>query len=204
MRTFLVLAICLLSFNTFSQGEDFDEDDTLELYVEYLILDEIKWTSQEFIPAEENKEWDVFTKIMYNPYVNGDALDSILKWRESKGYAPLVFNWQKQDTRMRDGMFYIAMDISKEEKSKVTMGRFEDLFPDCDCSNAIAIEVLDDSLTTKNNVPLKNYLLNDKIKRVELYYYQVRPRDHLDDPEEHLMIKIKKRFRLLSTEYPIY
>jgi hypothetical protein len=147
---------------------------------------------------------DTLSKIMYNPYVNENVLDSILSWREAHGCHPLEFDWDKSDTRMRNSMFYASMDISNLEKAKVVLGRFEEFEPECNCENNIVVDLLDDSLVNSKNIPFHEYFLDSKIKRIEVYYYQVRHSANQEDPVEHLLVKIKKRFRLLSVEYKIY
>jgi hypothetical protein len=209
MRVILLLAI-LISFSGFSQSEDFDEDDTLEFYTEYHILDHKKWTETIFEPTEENQEWDKLTKVMYNPIVNYDVLDSILRWRESKGYKPINTNWGIIDKKMGNNMSWIGMDLSKSDSDLVTMGRFEDEYPDCDCVTDIVTDILDDSTINlsgrdgKIETIFNSLLLSNRIKRIEVYYYQVSPRDNPNDDEEHLKIVIRKKFRLFSRIYNLF
>jgi hypothetical protein len=210
MKKFLILAICLISFSSFSQEEEYDEDDTLEFYTEYHLLDYKKWTETIFEPTEENREWDALSKIMYNPIVNNEVLDSVLIWRESKGYESIEVDWHIIDKKMIDNMSWIGMDLSKSDSDSVTMGRFEDAYPDCDCVNSIVTSILDDSTINltgrdaKQGTIFNSILLNDRIKRIEVYYYQVSPRDNPTDDEEHLQIVIRKKFRLFSRVYNLY
>ena len=202
----LLLSICLLSFNVHSQ-EEFNEDDTLEMYTEYHILDYKDWSEKIFEPTKENREWDKLTKVMYNPFVNYDVLDSILSWRILEGYKPIKIDYKVNDKKMSNNMSWVCMDISKTERDKVTLGRFEDLYPDCDCVNDIVRVALDDStiwIDGKKEIPFKSYLLSNKIKRIEPYYYQVSRRDNPNEHEEHLIIKIKQRFRLFEHVYNIF
>ena len=207
MKNALILIICLLSFSVYSQGEDFDEDDTLEFYKEYHILNYKKWTETIFEPTEENREWDKLTKVIYNPFVNYDVLDSILSWRILEGCKPIKIDYKVNDKKMVNNMSWICMDISKLDSDMVTLGRFEDLYPDCDCANSITSVALDDStiwVDGKKEIPFKSFLLSNKIKRIEAYYYQVSRRDDPNKHEEHLIIKIKKRFRLFENVYNIF
>ena len=158
MRIFLLLVICLLSNILFSQVEEYD--DSSEYYAEYHLLDYKEWTETIFEPTEENREWDRLTKVMYNPIVNYDALDSILKWRESKGYSPLLIDLHISDKKMVNNMSWVCMDISKIEKDKVTLGRFEDPDPNCECVPDIVNQVLSDStihLTGKKEIVFNKY-----------------------------------------------
>ena len=101
MKKFLILAICLISFSSFSQVEYFDEDDTFELITEYQLLDYTARTFLDFTPTKENIEWDNYTKVIYNPIVNNEVLDSIIKWRVSKGYSEIQVDWVLIDKKMR-------------------------------------------------------------------------------------------------------
>ena len=204
MKLLSLLLLCLLSFNGFGQYKYIDEDDTLEYYEEYTQLDHKDWSIKQFYPDSEDTEWDTLTWVRYNPYINNDILDSILNWRESKGYKPIEVKWADQDRRMIEAMVWVGMDISKEEKSKITLSRFEDEYPDCDCSNSISDNILDDSLLFSKNKAFKDYFLTDNIKRIEIYYYQVRRETNRDAREEHLIVKIKRRFRLFTVEYWIF
>lgn len=207
MKQFLILAICLISFSSFSQEEEYDEDDTLDFYREYHILDYKKWTETIFEPTEENREWDALTKVTYNPYVNSDVLDSILSWRILEGCKPIKINYKVNDKKTLNNMSWVCMDISKSDSDMVTLGRFEDMFPDCDCANSITSIALDDStiyVNGKNEITFKSYLLSNQIKRIEVYYYQVSRREDPEVNEEHLIIKIKKKFRLFENVYNIF
>jgi len=172
MKTILtLLTIILISFSGFSQYED--EDDTLEFYTEYMLIDYSDRTFFGFTPIKENIDWDQYTKIIYNPIVNYDVLDSIMKWRESKGATPILIDWDVVDKKMRDEMYFEAMDISKIEANKITLGRYEDSHPDCDCATSIVTNILDDSLIfvdDKKETVFKSYLLDEKIKRIEVYF----------------------------------
>ena len=200
MKTVLLVLLCLLTFNGFSQ----DEDDTLEMYIQYLLIDYSKWTSEEFFPSEENIELDTLSQVSYNPYINNESLDSILKWRESKGYNHIDVNWDDIDKRMKDMMFYECADVSKAEKANVVLGRFEDPFPDCDCTNSIVEQILDDDIIFGKNTPLKNYMLSNRVKRIELYYYKSNLKNSKNETKDHLLLKIKKRFGLFNVQYEVY
>lgn len=203
MRKILLLAICLFAFNVFGQYED----DTSEFYTEYILLDYSAKTLLDFEPTEENIEWDRYTKVIYNPIVNYDVIDSILNWRESKGYSKIQVDWDQIDKKMRDYMYFEGMDISKAESDKVTLGRFEDTTPDCDCAESIVSNILDDSLTYmhgKSEKSFNSYLLDPKIKRIEVYYYQVDRKNEPDKNESHLIVKIKKKYRLFAINYQIF
>lgn len=206
MRIFLLFALCLLSLNVFSQAEEY-YDDTSDFYTEYHLLDYADWTETIFEPSEENREWDRLTKVMYNPLVNYDILDSILQWRESKGCSPILIDWDIIDRKMLNNMSWASMDISKVEKDKVTLGRFEDPYPECECVSDIFNVILDDSTVYtdhKKDRIFRTYLLNSRIKRIEVYYYQVRRRDYPEEHEEHLIVRIKKKFSLFSIPYNIF
>ena len=206
MRIFLLFALCLLASRSFSQAEEY-YDDTSDFYTEYHLLDYKEWTETIFEPTEENREWDRLTKVMYNPFVNYTALDSILRWRESKGYAPLLVDLHISDEKMINDMSWTCMDISKVENDKVTLGRFEDPYPNCECVPDIINQVLSDStihLTGKKEIVFNKYLLTNRIKRIEVYYYQVRRRDAPEEHEEHLLVRIKKRFSLFYMPYYIF
>lgn len=206
MKKFLILAICLLSFSSFSQVEDFDEDDTLVLITEYQLLDYTERTFLDFTPTEENIEWDNYTKVIYNPIVNNEVLDSIIKWRVSKGYSEIQVDWVFIDKKMRDHMYFEGMDVSKSESDKITLGRFEDYSPDCDCVNSIITNILDDSLIYvdgKCERVFSSYLLDERVKRIEIYYHQVYNESKKIE-ENHLTVKIKKKFRLFAYPYKIF
>ena len=206
MKIFLLLTLCLLSSQLFSQAEEY-YDDTSDFYAEYHLLDYKEWTETIFEPTDENQEWDVLTKVMYNPFVNYSALDSILKWRESKGYIPLSLDLHISDEKMLNNMSWVCMDISKIEKDKVTLGRFEDPYPECECVADIVDQILSDStiyVTGKKEIVFNTYLLTNRIKRIEVYYYQVVRRDTPEEHEEHLLVRIKKRFSLFYIPYYIF
>jgi len=199
MRTILILAICLTSFFGFSQEES-DYEDTVDFDI-YTILDYEKWTVKELTPSEENFELSKLTRITYNPIVNLEVFDSILKFRESKGYKSLKKDYDKMQSNMFKSQVYYAMDISKTEKSKVVMRQMEGVV-DCDCGTSIVESALDDSLMYKN-IRFKELLLNKHIKEIEVNYYQVSRKNDPDKKEEHLLISIKKRFRLFKTTYEL-
>jgi hypothetical protein len=206
---FLILAICLLSFNLFGQSEEFTEDDSTDYYTEYHLLGYKPWSDEEFVPSEENIEWDKFTKIMYNPFVNNDVLDSILRWRESKGLKPIEFDRDASVGKMREEMTWTGMYLAEAEKSKVTLGIFYEEKPDCECVTDIATQILDDStifiMNKKGKEKIFNtYLLSNRIKRIEVYYYQMSRKEDPDKEEEHLVVKIKKRFSLFARPYQIF
>ena len=207
MKTILLLSICLLSFIGFGQDEYSDEDDTLEFYAEYHILDYKKWTETFFEPSEENIEWDALSKMTYNPFINYDVLDSILRWRESKGYRPIKINLKSSDKRMKDNMSWFSMDVSKADSDLVTLARLEDEYPDCDCVNSITSTLLDDStvwVDNKKETAFKTYLLTNRIKSIEIYYYQVSRRNDPNKKEEHLIVNIRRRFSIFTYPYEIY
>ena len=206
---FLILAISLLSFNLFGQSEEFTEDDSTDYYAEYHLLGYKPWGDEEFVPSEENIEWDKFTKIMYNPFVNNDVLDSILRWRESKGLKPIEFDRDASVGKMREEMTWTGMYLAEAEKSKVTLGIFYEEEPDCECVTDIATQILDDStifiMNKKGKEKIFNtYLLSNRIKRIEVYYYQMSRKEDPDKEEEHLVVKIKKRFALFTWPYQIF
>lgn len=204
MKKILLLLILLLSFTIFSQYEE-DEEDTSEFYAEYSLLQYKPWYIEEFVPSKDNIDWDVFTKLIYNPYVNNIVLDSILSFRESKGYKPIDVKWLDIDNKMREFMIWQSMDISLKEKSKVTLGRFEeDPKSYCECTNSIIDLILDDSTLNNKGHIFKNYFLSNRVKRIEVYYYQVSRSDNQEENEEHIFVKIKKRFSLFNIQYPIY
>ena len=205
----LILAVCLLSFNLFGQSEEFNEDDSTDYYTEYHLLGYNPWTDEEFVPSEENIEWDKFTKIMYNPFVNNDVLDSILRWRESKGLKPIEIDRDAAVDKMRQEMTWMGMYLAEAEKSKATLGIFYEEEPDCECVTDIATQILDDStifiMNKKGKEKIFNtYLLSNRIKQIEVYYYQMSRKEDPDKEEEHLVVKIKKRFALFSRPYQIF
>jgi len=199
MRTILLLAICLTSLFVFSQEES-DYEDTVDFDI-YTILDYNKWTTEEFTPSEENREWSKLTRITYNPIVNLEVFDSILKFREYKGYKNLKVDYDKIQSKMFKSQVYYAMDISKTENSKVVMRQMEG-FADCECGTSIVDLILDDSLIYEKT-KFKDLLLNKHIKRIEVNYYQVSRKNDPDKKEEHLLIAIKKRFHLFKTTYEL-
>jgi hypothetical protein len=207
MKNFLTLLIVLITFSGFSQSEeDFNEDDTFELITEYQLLDYTARTFLNFTPTEENIEWDNYTKVIYNPIVNNEVLDSIIKWRVSKGYSDIQVDWVLIDKKMRDQMYFEGMDVSKAESEKITLGRFEDYAPDCDCVTDIVTNILDDSLIYvegNHERVFTSYLLDEKIKRIEIYYHQVYNESKKIE-ENHLTVKIRKKFRLFTYPYQIF
>jgi hypothetical protein len=207
MRNILVLAIYLFAFSAYGQPEDFDEDDTLDMYTEYHLVNYKDWSETIFEPTEENIEWDKLTKVMYNPIVNYDVLDSVLRWRILEGSKPIKIDWGLIDKKIINNMSWICMDISKADSDKVTLGRFEDAYPDCDCVNDLVNIILDDStiyIDGKKDVTFKKYLLSNRVKRIEVYYYQVSRRDDPNEKEEHLIVNIRKRFSLYTKPYYIF
>lgn len=197
MRIILLLAICITSLFGFSQEES-DYEDTVDIDV-YTILDYDKWTTEEFIPSEENYELSKLTRITYNQITNLYVLDSILKYRESKGYKPL--NYSKAESKILKNQIYFAMDISKMEMSKVVMREMQGV-ADCECDLSIIDLILDDSLFYGKD-RFKELLLNKHIKRIEVNYYQVSRKNDPDKKEEHLIIGVKKRFHLFKTTYEL-
>jgi hypothetical protein len=203
MKT-LLATFLLISTICFGQYED--EDDTLEFYTEYMLIDYSARTFLDFTPIEENIDWDRYTKIMYNPIVNNDVLDSIMKWRESKGAKTIMIDWDGVDKKMRDEMYFEGLEISKAEVDKVTLGRFESTQP-CDCAESIIENILDDSLIFihgKNETVFKSYLLDEKIKRIEIYYYQITRIDNPLKEESHLIVRIRRRFSLFTNVYRLF
>ncbi len=200
MKTILLLAaICLISFNGFSQ---YEEDGDTSYYQEtYSLLDYSKWKIEEIVPTEDNIELDSLTKIMYNTYVNMDVLDSIISYRASKGFKTIKRDYPKDYDKVDQSMIYHSMDISQLEKSQVVLGKFEDPNPDCDCALSIIDNILSDSVVDEKNKPFKNLILNNNVKNIEINYYQVSRRDNPDAKEEHIIIKIKRRFRLFKDIY---
>ena len=198
MRIFLILAICLTSFFGFSQEES-DYEDTVDIDI-YTILDYDKWTTEDFIPSDENyDELSGLTRITYNPITNLYVLDSILKYRESKGYKAL--DYSKAESKILKNQMYFAMDISKIEMSKVVMREMQGV-ADCECDLSIIDLILDDSLVY-DKTKFKDLLLNKHIKRIEVNYYQVSRKNDPDKKEEHLIIGVKKRFHLFKTTYEL-
>ena len=197
MRIFLILAICLTSFFGFSQEES-DYEDTVD--IDIYILDYDKWTTEDFIPSDENyDELSGLTRITYNPITNLYVLDSILKYRESKGYKAL--DYSKAESKILKNQMYFAMDISKIEMSKVVMREMQGV-ADCECDLSIIDLILDDSLVY-DKTKFKDLLLNKHIKRIEVNYYQVSRKNDPDKKEEHLIIGVKKRFHLFKTTYEL-
>lgn len=197
MRIFLLLAICLTYLFGFSQEES-DYEDTVDIDI-YTILDYDKWTTEDFIPSEENLELSELTRITYNPIVNLYVLDSILKYRESKGYKSL--DYSKVESKILKNQMYFAMDISKMEMSKVIMRQMQGDV-DCECELSIIDIVLDDSLFYGED-RFRDLLLNKYIKRIEVNYCQVSRKSDPEKKEEHLFISIKKRFHLFKTTYDL-
>lgn len=197
MRLILLLAMCLSSFFGFSQ-ERSDYEDTVDIDI-YTILNYDKWTTEEFIPSEENLELSELTRITYNPMTNLYVLDSLLKYREYKGYKPLGYS--KAESKILKNQIYFAMDISRIEMSRVVMREMQEV-ADCECDLSIIDLVLDDSLFYEKD-RFRDLLLNKHIKRIEVNYYQVRRKDDPDKKEEHLIIGIKKRFHLFKTTYDL-
>jgi len=197
MRTILLLAICLTSFFGLSQ-ESSDYEDTINNDI-YTLLDFNKWTIEEFIPSEENLELSKLTRITYNPMTNLYVLDSILKYRESKGYKPL--DYSKVESKILNNQIDFVMDISRAEVSKVIMREIQGV-ANCDCDKSIIKLILDDSLEY-NKIKFKDILLNNNIKRIEVNYYQVRRKNDSNKKEEHLIIGIKKRFHLFKEIYEV-
>ena len=197
MRIFLILAICLTSFFGFSQEES-DYEDTVD--IDIYILDYDKWTTEDFIPSDENyDELSGLTRITYNPITNLYVLDSILKYRESKGYKAL--DYSKAESKILKNQMYFAMDISKIEMSKVVMREMQGV-ADCECDLSIIDLILDDSLVY-DKTKFKDLLLNKHIKRIEVNYYQVSRKNDPDKKEEHLIIGVKKRFHLFKITYEL-
>jgi len=200
MKTILLLAtICLISFNLLSQYED----DTSYYQETNLLLDYSKWKIDTILPDGDNADLDSLTKIMYNTYVNMDVLDSIISYRSSKGFKTIKRDYPKDYEKVDQSMIYHSMDISKLEKSEVVLVKFEDPNPDCDCALSIIQNILSDSVVDNKNKPFKNLILNNNVKNIEINYYQVSRKDNPDAKEEHIIIKIKRRFRLFKDIYDL-
>lgn len=51
-------------------------------------------------------------------------------------------------------------------------------------------------MTGKKEIVFSKYLLTNRIKRIEIYYYQVSRQDDPEEKEEHLIVKIRRKFTL--------
>ena len=202
MRKITLLIIILLSFNIFSQ--DYSEyEDTNEVYRTYQLLSDKGWYIENILPGKENKYLDSLTQVIYNPLVNYEVLDSILSWRESKGYKEIKVDWVDVDKRILYNTTYDAMDISKEESDTIILCKYEDTNPDCECSKSIVTIILDDSLKYnigKKEIVFNTLLLNKRIKKIDIIYYKVYKENR---EEEYLTVRIKNKFRLFAKPYEI-
>jgi hypothetical protein len=203
MKTIIaLLVIFLISFSGFSQ-----EDDTSGYTAEYQLVDYTTRTFLDFIPTEENEDWDRYSKVTYRPIVNYDVLDSVVNWRASKGASKIIINWDKVDRKMSDYMYNEAMQISKVEGDKITLCKSDNVNTKCECTNSIIASILDDSLTYligKHEIPFKTFLLDKKMKSIEIYYYQLKRESGDRRFEHHLIVMIKRRFRLFTNVYEIF
>jgi len=202
MRKITLLIIILLSFNIFSQ--DYSEyEDTNEVYRTYQLLSDKGWYIENILPGKENKYLDSLTQVIYNPLVNYEVLDSILSWRESKGYKEIKVDWVDVDKRILYNTTYDAMDISKEESDTIILCKYEDTNPDCECAKSIVTIILDDSLKYnigKKEIVFNTLLLNKRIKKIDIIYYKVYKENR---EEEYLTVRIKNKFRLFAKPYEI-
>lgn len=197
MKNILLLVIGLMSFVGFSQ---YEEEDTTTNYTTYYLLEHSTWKVDQFVPSEDNIQYDALTKIMYNNYVNMEVLDSIIKYRESKGFKPFKIDNPKEYKKAELSMIWHSMDISSSEKSKVVLAEIEDPEPDCDCKSSIFENIINDSIIDEKNFIFRNHILNNNIKSIEVNYYQVI-RKNSETEEEHLVVKIKRRYRLFKITY---
>jgi len=205
MKTLLTLiSFVLLSFIGTSQYES----DTNGNFYSYLILDYSKWVFVEYFPIDEEGDdegVDTLTRIIYNPLVELDVIDSILKFRESKGSKLIEFNRDEMYEKLVNSHYYSGMDISKHTRERIILSKYDDQNPDCNCVQSISEVILDDSLSfDKNGTSFKTLLLNKRIKSIEVNYSQIKRRKTPAIKEEHLTVKIKRRGRLLTEEYNIF
>lgn len=201
MKT-LLSTFLLISTICFGQYEE----DTSGKFTTYQVLDYEKWTFIEvFPPTEEEDDYvgiDTLTRVMYNPIIEIEVIDSIQKYRESRGLPHLQIIHGEIYDKLIDSHYYLGMDISKQTKERILLERYDDGDPDCDCVTSISEAILDDSLTYgKRDIKLKDILLDPKIKTIEVNYYQVKRRQDPNKKEEHLIVKIKRRGSLISNEY---
>jgi hypothetical protein len=205
MKTLLTLiSFVLLSFIGTSQYES----DTNGNFYSYLILDYSKWVFVEYFPMDEeedNEGIDTLTRITYNPLVELDVIDSILKFRESKGSKSIEFNRDEMYEKLVNSHYYSGMDISKHTGERIVLSKYDDQNPDCNCVQSISEVILDDSLSfDEKGTPFKILLLDKRIKSIEVNYSQIKRRKNPEIKEEHLILKIKRRGRLLTNEYNIF
>lgn len=204
MKT-LLATFLLISTICFGQYEE----DTTGKFTTYQIIDYDKWTFTEvYPPSEDEDEYqgvDTLTRVMYNPIIEIEVIDSIQKYRESHGLPHLQIIHGEIYDKLVDSHYYLAMDISKQTKERILSERYDDGDPDCDCVTSISSAILYDSLTYgKHDTKLKDILLDERIKNIEVNYYQVERRQDPTKKEEHLIVKIKRRFSLLSNEYIVF
>ena len=199
MKKILLLVICLLSMEAVAQ----DDDENIEIdYGTDFTLERKGWKVEEFVPDEDNQHLDTLTKIQFNPYINVSALDSILRWRDSKGCGYLDVDISKVYNQMRESAIeYSMFNHSEIEKSKVLLRMIEDPIDDCTCSISIANQILDDSLFYGDD-NFKKLLLDDNITYIEVDYFQVERKPKFKY-EQHLYVKIKRKYRLFKTTYQI-
>jgi hypothetical protein len=204
-----LLAILLLISNLgFSQIESYKDIDTNGNFYTYLILDYSKWVFVEYFPVEEHEDnggVDTLTMVTYNPLVELDVIDSIMKYRESKGLDPIEFDQDEMYDRLVESHYYSGMDISKQIVERIVLSKYDDQNPDCNCVQSISEVILDDSLSfDEKGTSFKSLLLDKKIKRIEVNYSQIKRRQTPEIKEEHLTVKIKRKGRLLTNEYNIF
>lgn len=204
MKIKLILLTCLISiFGVTQEIEDTSEYGYNSIY--YLI-NYPKWSVEEIIPDDDNIYLDTLTKIMYNPYMNLDILDSINSFRVKNNVLPIEYDYDKVFSKQFNVYMNYATDISKNEKAGVLMETIEEPEPKCDCVNSIVEMLLDDSLgfdIRKKTYTFKNLLLDKNIKRITIDYYQVIRNKSPEEHEEHVNVTIWRRDRLLATIYPI-
>jgi hypothetical protein len=203
MYTKLIVFSCFLSFFGLTQETEEEEDD---YNIIYYVMDNQKKKMEEIIPSEENIELDTLTKLMYNPIVNLEVLDSINSFRETKNIPPIVFDYDKEYSKQLQTFSYYSLDISKIEKSQVLLEVLEDPNPQCNCVESIVENILDDSLEFvfgKKVYTLKDVLLEKNIKRISIEYYQVVRSNDREGHEDHIIVTIKRRYQLISRTFEV-
>lgn len=206
MKTLLAILL-LISNLSFSQNEPERDMDTNGNLYSYHILDYSKWVFVEYFPIEEddNGGVDTLTMVTYNPFIELAVIDSIMKYRESKGLDPIEYDYDETYDRLVNSHYYSGMEISKQTDERIVLAKYDDMIPDCNCEKSISEAILYDSLSyDKKGTPFKIVLLDKKIKSIEVNYYQVKRRQDPNKREEHLTVKIKRKRRLLTNEYNIF
>lgn len=207
MKTLLVILL-LVSNLSFSQNDPKKDIDTNGNFYTYLILDYSKWVFFEYYPVEEREDnggVDTLTMVSYNPFIELAVIDSIMKYRESKGLDPIEYDYDETYEQLVNSHYYSGMEISKQIGERIVLSRYDDLIPDCNCEKSISEAILYDSLSyDKKGTPFKTILLDKKIKSIEVNYYQVKRRQDPNKREEHLTVKIKRKRRILTDEYNIF